>query len=252
MRERSLAWRVEECCHNAWPALRQVWFGDWVLRFAGGVSRRANSANPLRPDLRDIDAMIAACEALYRVQGLPTLFRVPTIVDPATDATLERRGYTAEGETVTLHGVLDAPAAAEDPQVEIQPRPSPEWVAAMGRLQGHTGERNETYGRIVGLVAIPAAFGGLRRDGALVALAYGAVHDGLLCFESVVTDRAHRGRGHGRRLLAGITAWGRRMGARAACLQVEATNAPALALYGVLGLGTELYRYHYRRAPAGG
>ena len=40
-----------------------------------------------------------------------------------------------------------------------------------------------------------------------------------------------------------------RNGARAAGLQVQADNASAQALYRRLGLGRELYRYHYRRGP---
>lgn len=250
MRDAPLAWRVEECCHNAWPALRQVWIGDWVLRFADGVSRRANSANPLRAGPRDPAAAIAAAETLFPAHGLPAIFRVPAMVAPAIDARLAARGYTAEGETATLHAGLDVVAAAADPAVAIWPRPHPDWLRAMAALQGHTRERAETYRRIVELIAIPAAFGGLRQDGRLVALAYGAVHDGLLCFESVVTDPAHRGRGYGRRLLAAIAHWGRGRGAVAACLQVEATNAPALAFYRGLGLKAELYRYHYRRRAA--
>jgi GNAT superfamily N-acetyltransferase len=229
--------------------LRQVLFGDWMLRFAGGVSRRANSANPLRARIQDIDASIAACEGLYRAQGRPTIFRIPAMIDPAMDARLEQLGYTVEGETVTLSGALAAMAAQPDPDVDGQAQPAQDWLAAMARLQGHTPDRALTYRRIVESIAIPAFFCGLRRDGQFVALAFGAVHDGLLCFESVVTDARHRGRGHGRRVLATLAAWGKRNGATAACLQVEATNAPARALYGGLGLGMELYRYHYRREP---
>jgi ribosomal protein S18 acetylase RimI-like enzyme len=51
-------------------------------------------------------------------------------------------------------------------------------------------------------------------------------------------------------LIAALAAWGRDEGAVGACLQVEAGNASALALYDGFGLKTELYRYHYRRAPA--
>ena len=62
MPARDLAWRVEETCWNAFPSLKQVLAGDFLLRFAGGVSRRANSANPLCAEPRDIPAAIAAAE----------------------------------------------------------------------------------------------------------------------------------------------------------------------------------------------
>ena len=43
-------WRIEETCFNAFPSLKQVILDGWLLRFSKGVSRRANSANPLHPD----------------------------------------------------------------------------------------------------------------------------------------------------------------------------------------------------------
>jgi GNAT superfamily N-acetyltransferase len=119
----------------------------------------------------------------------------------------------------------------------------------MAELQGHTEAHRAVYRRIVEAVAVPAAFAGLRIDGRLVALAYGAVSDGLLCYESVVTDAARRRQGLGWRVVASLAAWARAEGARGVCLQVEAGNAPARALYERFGLTTELYRYGYRRQP---
>ena len=85
MTERSLDWRIEEACHNAWPAVRQVWLGDWMLKFAPGVSRRANSANPMGAGAGagGVDALVAAGAGLYRAQGLPLLVRVLSLLDPA-------------------------------------------------------------------------------------------------------------------------------------------------------------------------
>ena len=75
------------------------------------------------------------------------------------------------------------------------------------------------------------------------------VHDGDLAglFE-IATDAGERGQGHGRRLVLSALKWARLRGARDAWLQVEADNAPALALYRSLGFD-EVYRYHYRRPP---
>jgi N-acetylglutamate synthase len=245
-RELSLEWRVEEACLNAWPALREVLLDGWLLRFSEGLTRRGNSANPLRPvtDLR-----LQECEALYQRLGLPTIFRVLTLIDTSVDARLAAAGYPAEGESCVLYGALDQLAAVRDPEVRLTVEPTPEWFAAMAALQNHTNDQARSYRRIVGQLAIPAVFAALSVGGEIVALAYGAIHRGLLCYDSVITVSRQRRQGYGRRIIAAVAAWGKDNGAESACLQVEAGNLPALALYRAIGLKTELYRYHYRRQP---
>jgi GNAT superfamily N-acetyltransferase len=118
----------------------------------------------------------------------------------------------------------------------------------MARLQGHGAAHAAIYRRIVEAIAVPARFALLAVDGAPAALANGALHDGVLCYQSVVTDPRRRRQGLGRRIIATLAAWARANGAAAACLEVEAGNAPALALYARCGLA-EQYRYYYRRQP---
>ena len=48
---------------------------------------------------------------------------------------------------------------------------------------------------------------------------------------------------------AALVAWSATAGADRVCLQVEEDNAPARPLYASLGIGREIYRYHYRRQP---
>ena len=246
MTDRTLEWRVEEVCLNAWPALREVLLGGWVLRFSEELTRRANSANALGALA---DAHSSDCEALYRRLGQPAIFRMSTLLDPSIDQQLEGRGYTAEGESCVLYGDLDAVEAAADPQVQLLTKPSVEWFAAMATLQEHTDEQARTYRKIVGRLAVPAAFASLSVEGGVVAAAFGAIHRGLLCYESVVTSGQRRRQGYGRRIVMALTAWAKENGANAACLQVEARNIPARALYDAMGLKRELYRYHYRREP---
>jgi N-acetylglutamate synthase len=243
-----LAWRVEEACLNAWPAVRQVLLGGWVLRFSGGLTRRANSANPLGIDRADADAVIAGCEAVYRYQRLPTIFRLPSIIAPQIDGRLEALGYGSEGRSLVLHGEIGSIPAVCDPEVRLLSRPTPEWLAAMAALQRQTKRQARLYRRIVGHLAIPAAFAALADDRGIAAMAYGAIHDGLICYESVVTDPSRQRRGYARRIVTSLAAWAADQGAHGACLEVEAANAPALALYAALGF-KELHRYHYRRQP---
>jgi len=66
-----------------------------------------------------------------------------------------------------------------------------------------------------------------------------------------VTDPRERRRGHSRKIVTALAGWAKSRGATGACLQVVADNASARALYEQIGLSGEVYRYHYRRAPAG-
>jgi GNAT superfamily N-acetyltransferase len=248
MPDADLAWRVEATCFNAFPSLKQAILAGWVLRFSEGLSRRANSANPLEPNHAPPEAVIEAVEALYRRQGQPAIVRVPSILT-AIDAPLEARGYRSEGESCVLYGEMDGVAAVADTGVELSPHAGTVWLAAMAAVQGHSAAHRQTYRRIVRAIAVPAAFAGLRIDGRLAALAYGAISGGLLCYESVITDPRRRRHGLARRVIASLAAWARDEGARGACLQVEAGNTPARALYDRFGLTTELYRYHYLRQP---
>jgi N-acetylglutamate synthase len=245
-----LAWRVEQTCRNAWPALRIVWVGDWLLHFGEGLTRRANSANPLRPDYRAAEAFVPACEAIYGRARQPAIFRIPTIVDKALDRRLAAIGYASEGESLVLFGDIAGVEAAADPAVRLLARPAGDWFAAMAAMQGHNRDQHRTYRRIVGALAVPAAFAILTVDGEPAALAYGALHDDLLCVGSVVADRRRRRRGFARRVVTSLAAWAKKEGAAGVCLEVEATNLPALTLYDGIGLKTELYRYHYRRQPS--
>lgn len=245
----ALAWRAERACRNAWPAPRLVWFEDWLLHFGDGFTRRANSANPLRPDYRGSETLVPACETLYHAQDMPAIFRLPSMIDAALDRRLAAQGYTREGESLVLYGDIDGIETVPDTAVRLSPRPTAGWFAAMAALQGHRRAQSRSYRRVVSGLAVPAAFALLTVEGEPAALAYGALSDRLLCLESVVADPCRRRRGFARRIVASLAAWVRDQGAAGICLEVEAANQPALALYQGLGFKTELYRYHYRREP---
>ena len=248
----ALAWRVEETGLNAFPSVRQILLDGWALRFSeGGPRRGANSASPLCAQCGSSDRLIDATAALYRRRGSTPLFRIPSIIPDEIDAKLAARGYTREGESCVVYGPMSAIPVERDAAVRLLAAPSRGWLTAMAALQGRTAEQSAVYRHIVRAIALPAAFAVLAIDGAPAALAYGVVHLGLLCYESVVTDQARRRQGLARRVIATLAAWGREHGADAACLQVEADNTPARALYHGFGLTTELSRYHYRRAPKG-
>ncbi|ABD08430.1 GCN5-related N-acetyltransferase [Rhodopseudomonas palustris HaA2] len=248
----ALAWRAEQACLDAWPALRSAHHGDWLLRFGEGVSRRANSVNPLHDRAETIADDLADFARIYRHHGLPLIVRVPTLLAGAAqiDRELDANGFGREGETCTLFRAFGDERFDADPDVTITLSADADWLAAIGRLQAQSPSHAAVYARVVDAIALPAGFAALRRDGRIVATAYGALSGELLAIESVVVDPALRGQGLARRMMRTLFGWARGHGANAVCLQVVADNTAGRALYASLGFDTELYRYHYRRASA--
>ncbi len=253
MQTDDLSASVEEACLNAWPALKEIFYDGWLIRLAEGETRRTNSVNVMGAGRYAVADKIAYCEAVYRAHGQPTYFRIRSNDDPALDALLAARGFRAEDETLTLFmDFASTPPQAADRDIEIigQP-PSLEWLAAHARFTGRPvapiADDGDIRRRLLDLVGLPIAFAAARDgDGHIVSLAYGALHDGLVSLQWVATDPARRREGLSRAVLAALMGWARDQGATGACLQVVATNAPAIALYRQLGFDRELYRYHYR------
>ena len=239
-------WRVEEACLNAWPALRQVSFGGWLLRISGGPSRRINSINPIAADVVDPLHLMQAAQAIYGGAGQAILFRVPSILD-GIEATLAQLGFLAEGETLTLYRDLDQASRTEVAEVRLTPEADAVWLEARARLALSSLAAQQVDRAIVANLLIPHAFAAARDAERIVSIAFGAIHRGLLVLEAVATDPGHRGRGHARRVVAALNDWGLANGASGACLQVLADNEAAKALYRSQGFDRTLYRYRYHR-----
>ncbi len=248
-RPNDLEQRVEAACLNGWPALRQVWFDGWLLRFSEGHTRRSNSVTPVAPSSRDLRDKIAYCETLYARAGLPLIVRVPTMAETGLDAALDALGYAAEDETCVIYRDLDGCLPERGDAELSEGMPSEPWLEAHARFTGSATSSRSLQRKILAALAVPAVFAATRTaDGRIASLAFGAVHDRIVCLNLVATDPGSRRQGLSRCTVSAVLAWAReRAGAAAACLPVVASNMPAVALYRTLGFDTELYRYHYRR-----
>lgn len=246
----ALSWRAEMAFLKAWPALTTISHDNWQARLASGLSRRANSVNPLKADATLSDRDIHFFAHVFQKQNLPLIVRVPSLLQGGVDDVLARCAFTKEGECLVWHGATGTMVTQSDPAVTITDSPTRAWFDAIHIAQERAPDQRAIYEAMIGAIALPCGFAMLHDNSEPVALAYGAIDGDLLCIESVVTAAAHRGNGYARRLMIALLHWAKANGAATACLQVEATNNAALALYHRLGLDGELYRYHYRREPA--
>jgi GNAT superfamily N-acetyltransferase len=241
--------RIETASLNAWPALRQERVGGWILRFANGYTKRANSVNPLDPSAGDLEAAVAACERIYREQGLPPVFRLTEpFAPPGLDELLERRGYRRADPTRVLRLDLRERPAGAGSSAELREETLDGWLPAHAALLGMPPETRAKHRAILEAILPRRLFAVRMEDGEAAACGLGVLEGDLFGLFDLVTAPGRRGRGHGTALAAGMLEWAQGRGAAHAYLQVVEANAPARRLYEKLGFA-EVYRYWYRVPP---
>jgi GNAT superfamily N-acetyltransferase len=246
--------RLEEAGLNAWPALQTVLLDGWVLRFAGGYTKRANSTNPTYPIMgveseSDLRARVEVCEAIYARRGLPSIFRLTSFGVPnGLDDLLADRGYRVFDRTLVLgRSLADSMASAERP--DVRATPLDEWLDRYVEFNGAALDKRDTHAAMLRQISGEPLFGLLHdASGEPVACGLAVREGGLVGLFDIVTDRARRKQGFGRALVSALLTWARDRGAQEAYLQVVGTNEPAIHLYRALGF-VDAYHYWYRVPP---
>ena len=91
---------IEEISLNAWPGQQTLIYDGWVIRFANGYTKRANSVNPLYASRVELTEKIEFCEHLYREQNLDAVFKLTSASCPGNlDDVLAAKGYRKESPT---------------------------------------------------------------------------------------------------------------------------------------------------------
>ena len=232
---------------NLWPAETTLLIGDWAVRFANGYSGRANSASALRPQSTLADADIALIVDLYRKAGLSPAIRLTPLADPGIEQRLVAAGWHARTRSNGM--MVDASSDwSVDPAVSLRSAPDRDWLAGISALQEPSKRQADHLEAIVGRIRLPATFGTLAGEHAPLAYGMAATDRGWTEVGSIMVHADARGQGIGRRLVTSLLAWARNGGCERMFLQVEQSNAPAIALYRSLGF-FDLYRYVEYRLP---
>jgi ribosomal protein S18 acetylase RimI-like enzyme len=238
---------LEELSMNAWPALQTLFYDGWVLRFANGYTKRANSIHPLYPSIDDPCEKIAACEQLYQNMNQSTVFKMTSVVQPnGLDALLEERGYRLDSPTSvqTLDLAIKGPTTHQSTVSETL---SETWLADCCRLSGIEKRYHTTLRKMLCEPHAQTGFFSIQQHGQTIVCGMGAVQNQYVGLFDIVTDKNYRNQGYGHQLVSDLLAWGKERGAQTAYLQVMLNNSPALRLYSKLGF-KESYRYWYRIA----
>jgi ribosomal protein S18 acetylase RimI-like enzyme len=236
---------IEERALNAWPALQTLMVSGWALRLSGGFTKRANSVNALSP-CGSFEEVRTVAEALFSSHGLPTVFRISPLAPAEADLALDAFGYRYFDPSLFMTAPLDGRGGKN--AVEIDPRPSDEWLEGFAFAKGVESGMRQSHDAIVRSIALPSAFVTIRDSGKPIGFGLGVYERGMVgLFDIVVVPKA-RGRGVGRALTEAILGWGKDAGAQKAYLNVRRANDVAVKLYSSLGF-SEAYAYHYRVPP---
>ena len=239
--------RLEELAFNAWPALRTVLVGGWVVRLAEGHERRANGASPIHPPFLPADLLIDVVDDLFARASIEPVYRLTGLQQPDFERALRSRGY-ADSESLVVLRSERLESMDPDAGVAIADCVDDRWMRDALAAHGWDMQLEPGLRRVFQDIVWPCGFATIREQGR--DLAWGlavleADHVGL--FDLVVApERRHSG--YGRRLVRSLLRWGRRRGARRAYLQVSSENAAALALYRSLDF-EEVYGCRYFSRP---
>jgi GNAT superfamily N-acetyltransferase len=243
--------RIEEAGLNALQTQRQLFYDGWLLRVSPGNAKRARSVNAHFGSTLPLEQKIPHCENVFAQHDLPILFRMtPFDRPPGLEDALAARGYVAFDETLVQTRVLgSAPEVpGDDAGIALSAPDAQSFVDAVARLRQSTPQQRDAHFERISHSPLGKRFVVVRDGERVVCTAQLAVEGELAGIYDVVTAEDARGRGHATFACAWLLSWAWQHGAHAAYLQVNADNAPALAIYRKLGFNT-LYTYHYRGQP---
>ena len=235
--------RIESHSALAWPAVGSIVVGDWLVRLSDGYTKRANAASAIRAGAVLGDAL-RAIEAICAAHGQPAQFRLTPLADPSCDMLLAAAGYIAcDASTV----MIAAAGGSADLRVTIDRQPSTDWLALSSSIAGRDSAHAVAHAALLARIDRPAGYATVVDRGAAVGVGIGVVADGMIGLFDLAVASGHRGRGHGRALVAALRDWGRAQGGATAWLQVADANIGAISLYAAMGF-TAAYPYRYRVA----
>jgi GNAT superfamily N-acetyltransferase len=236
---------LQQVAALGWRALEVEPLGDWLLRAAGGLTGRANSALALGDASVPLAAAITHVERWYGERGLPAQIQQAFGAAPrGLRQVLDDLGWATSSLTHVMTAELGPVLrGADSPSIDIRldDEPDDAWIAAWRADSGV----DAAVARALVTNHPNALFASARDGDRTVAIARASVDGrwvGLFCVEVATASRRS---GLGRAVSIGALRAAVQRGARRGYLQLSSDNEPGVALYSALGFAVH-HDYVYR------
>ena len=211
-------------------------FDGWLLRFARGYTKRANSINALYASRLDVATKIATCEPVF-AQSLKPVFRLtPFACPPDLDQVLAQGDY----HTITTRGLCtttSTKALSQNPHCSVAARTRARLDTPVVWSARRCGGAAPHHQAMLDLIPGTRLLVSLVHADSVVACGLGVLEQDYFGVFDLVTAPQQRNKGHGAALIAGMPLgpppW------RLACLSASAAQqccgAPSLCQAGLSG-----------------
>ena len=233
---------------SAWPSFQTIIDDGWILRFAEGYTKRANSVNPIFPSTDDLLLKIKRCENFYSRFTLPCIFKLTDIASPNNlESTLINKEYEKIDETsVQELNIPEIKIPESSIHIEYSNELNETWLQQFCSLNHVLNQNQEKLPGILRNILVKTFYVLLFQDDKCVACGLGVQDDFYFGLFDIIVAKEFRNQGIGSLLIQHILKLGKNCGARKAYLQVMLNNPTALHVYQKLGF-KEKYRYWYRK-----
>ncbi|OUR78621.1 hypothetical protein A9Q83_07020 [Alphaproteobacteria bacterium 46_93_T64] len=231
------------------PPSNEKEYDGWLLRCAGGRTKRYNSVNfPTKlSGTLPIDVKIEFCEDFYRKDNMACRFRITPLASPHDlDDLLVERGYDRVDPTdVSVLQLTGFNPQSTNTSALISDQISEAWINKLCELTDRDANQRKAFTEMKARLKIPHFSASIIQDGKIVSVGFATVHDGIMGLFEFATDPNYRRQGLAANIVNSLLNYGQQLGVIRAYIQVVQSNEAGKKFWNDVGFTKVEYEYSY-------